>query len=122
MYTFENTKSGLKVYKEGKHVKTIPSKYESVFDPLSISYDKKRLNNSERFNLEHAYFMKILSISEKYVYELFKDSKPVIAREVKNRIDETRYEMLYDNGKRLKITLELYRMFEEKDMLHYSNY
>lgn len=48
-YTYETTKSGVKVYQENIHVKTIPAKYQEYFDKAEISFEKKRLNGKERF-------------------------------------------------------------------------
>jgi hypothetical protein len=122
MITFEKSKRGTKVFEDKKHIKTIPERYEKYFEQVEIDKTKKRLTGKERFSFEYLYFIALLEKNEKYVWELIKDAKPVATREVIVHDGSKRYELLYDNGKRIKIPTELYLYFDEKESTKYSNY
>lgn len=114
MRTTETTKAGLKIYEDGKHIKTVPSKYEMFIHDIEFT-GGKRLTDQERFILEYTYFLSILKIEEKYVYELIEKSNPDYAQTVKNHIGEIRFELVYDNGTRLKINKELFDLCPKKE-------
>jgi len=120
----ETTKSGLKIYDEkGKHVRTVPNKYDNVWNIIVFSDSKfKRPSDEERFKLELAYFEHSLKRDEKYIYELIQDSAAKVAQPVRNHIGEERFEMIYENGTRVKINRELFDLFPEKMETRYSNY
>lgn len=115
MRTAEATKAGLKVFENGKHIKTIPAKYEAFIHDADFYEGGKRLTDKQRFILEYAYFLSILKREEKYVYELVEKSTPDYSQIVKNHIGEERFELVYDNGTRLKINKELFDLCPKKE-------
>lgn len=119
---FEQTDRGTKVYQNGKHVKTIPWRYEEHFDKVKIDFAKKRLSQRERFDFEHICFLDNLKREQKYVYELVENAKPESAYLVNIHDGSTRYELKYDNGVKLRIDADLYNAFSEKDEAKFSNY
>lgn len=122
MRTAEITKSGLKVFEDGKHIKTIPAKYESFIQDADLSEGGKRLTDKQRFVLEYAYFLAVLKIEEKYVYELIEKAHPEYSQIVKNHIGEERYELVYNTGTRLKINKELFELCPKKESPINKNY
>lgn len=115
MKTTEVTKAGLKVFENGTHIKTVPLKYGSFIEKMEFFSPGKRLSEKERFILEYSYFLSILKIEEKYVYELIEKSNPDYAQTVKNHIGEIRFELVYDNNTRLKISKELFDLCPKKE-------
>ena len=64
------TSNGVKVFIEGKHIKTIPSKCQGAMKlSCIIDYSKKRLNNQERFLLEYELLKQGLTGREKELAE-----------------------------------------------------
>lgn len=121
MKTTKKTKAGLKIYVDGKHIKTVPEKYEAFIHDIDFS-GSKRLLPGERFILEYAYFLSILKNEEKYVYELIENAYPEYSQEIKNHIGEIRFELVFDNKVRLKINKELYLLCPKKEELKHSNF
>ena len=119
--THEITDSGLKIYRNEIHVKTIPSKYVNYYADVDFDETKKRLNNDERSQLEVKYFESVLKISEPYVYELIAGHKPINVQEVNNQ-GLIRYEIIYSNNVKLRIDKDFYDMFPNKIDVRYSNY
>jgi len=88
---------------------------------VTFDLTKKRLLDTERVDLEVKYFERLLKQSEPYVYELIANSKPKSVQEINNQ-GNIRFELIYENGTRLRITQEMYLMFPSKMDLKYSNY
>jgi hypothetical protein len=121
----EITKAGLKIYqsKTKKHLKTIPCFYEPIAKDFILKCDltKKRLNQSERevlktydFEVSVFSFLKELEKSEKYVFELVENAKAVEVRKVNQRAEAPRFELVFDNGVKLKINESFYLLCENK--------
>jgi hypothetical protein len=122
MRTAEITKSGLKVFENGQHIKTIPAKYEAFIHDADFFEGGKRLTDKQRFILEYAYFLSILKKEEKYVYELIEKSTPDYSQIVKNHIGEERFELVFTNKVRLKINKELFELCPKKESPINKNY
>ena len=119
--TTEETSAGFKIYRSEKHIKTIPAKFAFLIDIVDLDESKKRLNDEDRSKLEVAYFMHILKSQEPYVYELVRNSFPKYAQEVNNH-GIIRYELVFENNTRIKVTQPIYESFPEKMDMKYSNY
>jgi len=124
------TKSGLKIYLKGNHVKTVSIRYigviDSCFDKISLS--KKRLNNDDRELLDMALFfedyriwLQYLKITERYLYKMIKSLDIDHVRVVVTHHGD-RYEIVYTNNVKVRCNLALYRLYPIKKGLVYSNY
>jgi len=76
---------GIVVMVDGKHVKTVPRKYETVIYNLSFitDPDHKRLHWRERLELENRLFIQSLSWHERYLKELI-EGEVIIDIEITN--------------------------------------
>lgn len=107
-YTF-NESRGIKLFKDGKHLKTIPSKFQKVCLSDFINNTKqKRPTKYERFLLEVNFWIKELSISEPLVYKLVVNQKIKEVRKVKNFYKTEWFEMVLENNHRVRIPDHLY--------------
>lgn len=111
---------------DGKKLKMLPFEFHSL-DPKTVfscieDVKKKTLTTNERGALHVIAFLKEIENNEKYVYELIKDSKPSTALlvNIKNQ-EDPRYEIRFENGRRLKCSRDLFMAFEPKDVI-FSNY
>ena len=52
----EETKQGIKIYENDKHIKTVPKRYKPVITRITFSDDRIRLNNLDRLFLEAELF------------------------------------------------------------------
>lgn len=120
--TLLKTKKGVKVFNGKSHIKTIPVKYIDYIKKIQIDDSKKRLTLKERFLIEHELFLDSIKSTEKYIYELIFNSKPVKTYIVHINSGGERYELEYENGVRIKIKKDLHLYFEEKDADLYLNY
>lgn len=124
-YFTETTAAGLKIYRSSdkKHLKTIPSVYEPIAKEFieKCNTDKIRLSETERetlktydFQVGVFHFLKQLEVQEFYVFELVKNSKAISVRKVNQRNDISRFELVFENGVKLKINESLFLMCENK--------
>lgn len=128
----ELTKAGLKIYRisDKKHVKTIPSIYKPIAEDFILKCDSKgiRLTDTERhilstYDFEVGVFdyLEDLQNNEKYVFELVKNSKVISARKVQLRYSD-RFELIFENGVKLKCNESLYLLCDNKSETINSNY
>lgn len=126
----ESTKAGLKLFFMGDHYKTIPTIYLEVWRKVDLNTAKnqKRLSEDERKDLDKEYFQLVyseflseLQKNEKYVFELIENAKVVNTQKVETKT-ETRNELIFDNGAKVRCSAKLYSLFPEKLDLRYSNY
>jgi len=109
---------GTRVLDDKKHVKTIPTKYAPVFEKVNskMTFDKKRLNPDERKNLEIAFhwhkFLIKISTSNRILFRLIKDQKPVATRLVITPSTE-RKELILDNELKMVAPEKLFNLFPE---------
>lgn len=102
----KKVKSRNYLFIDGKKTKMIPNSYIEI--PIKVILesvkDKSKifLNHSERFNIEYFIFIEEIKRSEKYVFELIEKAKFKEVRFVKVKFGFDRYELLFDNGVRLK--------------------
>jgi len=128
----EITKSGLKIYRitDKKHVKTIPAIYKPIAEEFVLKCNSKgiRLTDTERqllstydFEVSVIDYLEDLELNEKYVYELVKNSKVISARKVQLRHSE-RFELVFENGTKLKCNESIYNQCENKSETVNLNY
>ena len=128
----EQTKAGLKIYRitDKKHVKTIPSFYKPIAEDfiLKCNSGKIRLTDTERhllsaydFEVNVILFLEELRQHEKYVFELVESAKAVSVRKVQLRHSE-RFELIFDNGVKLKCSEILYNLCQNKSDTAKLNY
>lgn len=128
----ELTKAGLKIYRitDKKHIKTIPAIYEPIAEDfiLKCTSDKIRLTDTERhilsiydFEVGVFAYLKDLENNERYVFELVKESKVISARKVQLRHSD-RFELIFENGVKLKCNESLYLLCNNKSETINSNY
>lgn len=83
----------MKVYKDGKYVKMIPSRYEPILDSVLdlVETDKKRLSPDERKFLELCLLRHNLKENDKLVFELVKDCEFEKCTKITRRGDSNQY-------------------------------
>lgn len=128
----EQTKAGLKIYRitDKKHVKTIPAIYKPIAEDfiLRCNSEKIRLTEAERellstydFEVNVFSYLEELRHYEKYVFELVQNAKVISARNVLLK-DSERFELIFDNGVKLKCNESLYSLCQNKSDTINSNY
>ncbi len=118
----EKTLAGLKVYVDDKHVKTMPSRYESIVEQKHIlNYTKKRLTSEERWLLEIELFRHNLKIYEPRIFDLIKRSKPKFSQMIRTKTTEY-FELVFKNKVRIKCSSEIHHLSINKVDPIYRNY
>lgn len=119
------TKKGLKVYDlYGKHIKTVPKKYENILQHVEISIEKKRLTRRDRFNLEAYKFTQSLKVKQRPVWiRLQDDNATPIAARMTNSIKHGFVSQLkYSNGFYVICPETLYRLCDVIEPMACINY
>lgn len=105
-YETEKTSAGLKVYQGGVHIKTVPSKFESVIQDVVFETKAKRLLNEERLLLEGELVkkeIKAMPAPEKYIFDQIKDATAQDCIWIQTRTGEnSRSVMVFTNGVEVK--------------------
>jgi len=121
------SKRGTKVLVDQKHVKTIATKYASIYKKVheKITSKKKRLDNSERklleIELQYKNWLEKLSNDNKHLFELIKNASPVAAREVKTP-NSIRMEIILDNNIKINTkSIKFFGLFPHTSTI-YQNY
>lgn len=128
----EVTKAGLKIYtiSDKKHVKTIPAIYKPIAEDfiLKCTAGKIRLSEAERqmlsaydFEVNVIEYLDELRKNEKYVFELVQNAKAISCRKVSLK-DSERFELIFDNGVKLKCNESLYLLCQNVSEPANSNY
>lgn len=105
-----------------KRIKMIPKRFAEI--PASIlasmlnDEEKLYLNKKERFELEFYDFLQELKDSEKYLYELICNSKPIEAIHVNVKEGDSRKELKFKNGYRVKISQTLFNLFDTQTTMY----
>ena len=122
VFIWQPQKRGMRLIVDGQHVKTVSKVMQTSINSESIgklSFDKKRLSASERQNLidyrTYFFWLQNLDQKEKLVYELIKDSKPISRRNVISPT-ETRLELVFENGIKVKVPDKVYYALSELEI------
>ena len=112
--TIKTLTRGVKIFVDGKHKKTLPKKIFHHLKPaevLALSFEKKRLTPAERKEVHSIIQFRVwtqkIESSEKYLYNLIKDAKPV-TRRVVTTTTGNRFEIILDNKIKLKVPEKTY--------------
>jgi len=123
---FEYTNRVIKVFIDEKHVKSFPLIFTGLVD--KIGFEKIKLMPSKRKSITQddivflgmkVYkqlclpFLHELLKNEKYVYELVEDKEILGTRKVESKYNP-RYEMVFYNGVKLKVSMLLYKFCPNK--------
>lgn len=107
----KKTKSGVKVFQNGKHIKTIPSKYLEVVSTITFDNSVKRLTQIERLYLEselvRSQMKKSLDKRDRYAAERIEGSSVIYCIRINIRGGENRNVLVFDNGERIKCSCAL---------------
>lgn len=120
---------GIWIFIDGKHKKTVPSKYKDIIadNIKTLSIDRKCLNEQERALLDNAlfapqlqFFIEELKKTDKHLFSLIETRKVIGARKVLSRYG-TRYELSFD-GIMVRCPRGLYAKYPTKLPVAYLNY
>jgi hypothetical protein len=111
---------------EGKHVKTIPAKFEELGDltPYILEWDKKRLSKDERDGLEIALrWKKVIeemkdTHSGQLVAKMLEGDRPVSAAQVILRDKKRYYVARTKKNKEVRISESLYNALSPKSVIY----
>ena len=92
----------MKVFKDGKHVKLVPIRYESIEKSILkiCGIEKKRLLPTERVALELELLMHNL---DRLVLELISGYKYQGVRKIQRRDDTTEYRAQFENAPEVRV-------------------
>jgi hypothetical protein len=103
---------GIVVYVEGKHVKTVPKRYEDFVKDTSFitDLDHKRLSKVERLQLENRRWISQFTWDNRYTKERINNGIIVKVFKVYDRFGDVRYQAEYDNGVTAYIPRTMYNL------------
>ncbi len=98
----------MKIYKDKKYVKLVPSRYEPIEDSILdlCATDKKRLNSDERKSLELKLLMHNLETHDKLVFKIIKECKYKGVVKVWRRDDNDEHRVLFEGAPEVRISSE----------------
>lgn len=129
-YRLIQSAKGIWVFIDNRHKKTLPKNYLQLFETVKdeLSYDKKRLTNSERKIFDNALFSQHiesfkqdLKMTDLHLFRLVEKAKPLGVRFVNSK-NGNRFEVKFDNNLFLKIPKTLYHFSTTELETAYLNY
>jgi hypothetical protein len=111
----------------GEDLRIIPKKYQvlnaaDIYSALDLKDHHLYLSDAERYELEFFVILQDLKISQPWLYDLINDARPTELYYVQPVNSDPYYEMLLNNGYRIKSSAAMGKLYPENIKTIYRNF
>lgn len=112
--------------KNGEKLRVIPKKYQDLLpDEVASALVKHKgltLTDPERFTLEYLKILSDLKIEQPHLHHIIGDARPITLEYIQPSGSDAYYELLLDNGLRIKAPAAMAKYYSENIQTIHRNY